>query len=66
MPNRMQFDTNTFVNLVRAMRDSQKKYFKTHDYNVMMDSKHYESLVDKMIDKWDEKELVGPGLFGET
>ena len=59
------FDTNTFVNLVRTMRDAQKKYFQTKDYNVMLDSKRFETLVDKQIREYDEQKDYGPGLFGE-
>ena len=60
------FDIKTFVDFVRAMRNAQKKYFKTKDYNSMIDSKNLEELVDKKIKEWDNQNLYGPGLFGET
>ena len=49
------FDLHTFVNLVRTMRNSQKEYFKTRDWNVLHDSKENEKLVDKAIEKYDEE-----------
>ena len=49
------FDLHTFVNLVRTMRNSQKEYFKTKDWNVLHDSKENEKLVDKAIEKYDEE-----------
>ena len=50
------FDLHTFVNLVRNMRNSQKEYFKTRDWNVLHDSKENEKLVDKAIEKYDEEQ----------
>ena len=58
----MPDELTTFVALVRSMRDCQKQYFKTHDYNTMIDSKKYEGMVDKWIEKFDRKK-VEPPLF---
>lgn len=52
----------TFVALVRTMRDSQKKYFKTRDHNAMIDSKRNEGLVDKWISEFDKRKVC-PNLF---
>lgn len=52
----------TFVALVRTMRDSQKKYFKTKDHNAMIDSKRNEGLVDKWISEFDKRKVC-PDLF---
>ena len=48
--------------LVRSMRDSQKKYFKTRDYNAMLDSKRFEGMVDKWISEFDKRKVC-PDLF---
>ena len=52
----------TFVALVRSMRDSQKRYFKTRDYNAMLDSKRFEGMVDKWISEFDKRKVC-PDLF---
>ena len=49
------FDVHTFVNLVRTMRESQTRYFKTKDWNALNDSKAQEKLVDKAIKEYDEE-----------
>ena len=51
----MDDDLLTFVNLVRAMRKTQREYFKTRDYNTMMESRKQESLVDRFIKNFDER-----------
>lgn len=56
-------DLTTFLNLVRNMRNKQKEYFRTRDYNVMLESKQAEGLVDKYIKQFDEKQKCGKGLF---
>ena len=58
-------DLTTVVNLVRNMRSKQKEYFRTRDYNVLMESKAAEGLVDKYIKNFDEKEKCGQELFDE-
>ena len=58
-------DLTTFVNLVRNMREKQKQYFRTKDYNVLMESKNAEGLVDKFIKAFDEKQKLGDDLFDE-
>ena len=55
------FDLHTFVNLVRNMRNSQKEYFKTRDWNVLHDSKENEKLVDKAIAQYDEEQAKKNG-----
>jgi len=65
----MDDDLLTFVNIVRSMRNLQKAYFKTKDYNTLQDSKRQEALVDKFIKRFDESfqrerdsEVMGPEL----
>lgn len=62
-------DLTTFVNLVRSMRNAQKDYFRTHDYNTLLESKKLESLVDRFIKRFDESfqkerdsKVLGPEL----
>ena len=45
----------TFVNMVRGMRKTQKDYFRTHDYNTLLESKKLEGLVDRFIKTFDER-----------
>ena len=45
-----------FVEYVRKMRDTQKKYYRTKDYMVLRLSMQLERLVDKML---EEIELPG-------
>ena len=59
------FDITTFVNLVREMRDTQKRYFRTKDYNAMLDSKRIEGMVDREIQKFDDEQKLGKDLFEE-
>jgi len=58
-------DLTTLVNLVRNMRSKQKEYFRTRDYNVLMESKAAEGFVDKYIKNFDEKEKCGRELFDQ-
>ena len=58
----MEDELVTFVALVRSMRESQKSYFKTRDYNAMLDSKRFESMVDKWISEFDKRKSC-PELF---
>ena len=65
----MDDDLLTFVNMVRGMRKTQKDYFRTHDYNTLLESKKLESLVDKFIKRFDESfqkerdsKVLGPEL----
>ena len=58
----MPDELTTFVALVRSMRKSQKAYFRSKDYNTLLDSKRYEGMVDKWIEKFDRKK-VEPPLF---
>lgn len=39
----------SFVNLVKAMRDMQKSYFKTRSVDVLQESKRLEREVDRAI-----------------
>lgn len=57
----MEEELTTFVNMVRKMRKAQKVYFKTRDYNAMLDCKQYEGLVDKWIKNFDDRKV--PDLF---
>lgn len=59
-------DLTTFLNLVRNMRNKQKEYFRTREYNVLLESKQAEGLVDKFIKQFDEKQKYGTGLFEES
>lgn len=40
---------NEFIELVRAMRDAQKEYFKTRDNKVLLRSKELERKVDSYL-----------------
>ena len=40
-----------FVEYVRKMRDTQKKYYRTKDYMVLRLSMQLEHLVDKMLEE---------------
>jgi len=48
-----------FIELVKKMREAQKSYFRTRDYNYLSESKKLERQVDKLI----EEESKGPSLF---
>ena len=41
------------VKLVRAMRASQKEYFRTRDKNILLQSKELERQVDKTLSSFD-------------
>ena len=58
-----EFDITTFVALVRTMRDTQKKYYKTRDYNLLLESKRIETDVDRMIKMFDESQVYKADLF---
>ena len=61
----MYDDLTTFVNIVRTMREEQKTYFRTKDWNALMESKESERLVDKFIRNFDERNKLGSDLFDE-
>ena len=42
-----------FIQLVRAMRASQKEYFRTRDKNILVQSKDLERQVDKTLSFFD-------------
>ncbi len=46
---------NDFVMLVKQMREAQKKYFKTRDRLVLLESKELERKVDKQIEFLESK-----------
>lgn len=48
-------DDLTFINLVRAMRNAQKEYFKKRDHNALLESRKLEAEVDKHIKAFDVK-----------
>jgi len=48
-----------FIELVKRMREAQKNYFRTRDYNYLSESKMLERQVDKLI----EADSEGPSLF---
>jgi hypothetical protein len=52
--------TTTFMTNVRAMRDAQKRYFKTRDRNDLLTSKDLERKVDTLIADAEkaEQELI--------
>lgn len=54
-------EMETFIAYVRTMRKAQKIYFRTHDYNAMLDCKQYEGIVDKWIKNFDDRKV--PDLF---
>lgn len=49
-----------FVEYVRKMRTTQKKYYKTKDYMVLRLSMQLERVVDKMLDEIDIPEQNEP------
>ena len=51
----MEKEIETFIAYVRSMRKAQVCYFKTHDYNALVESKFFEGKVDKFIKDHDEK-----------
>ncbi len=61
-------EMETFIAYVRTMRKAQKIYFKTHDYNALVESRTFEAKVDNMIQKHDEKKAYGNqgGLFDSS
>lgn len=50
-----------FFELVKAMRENQRNFFRTKSYTALSQAKYYESLVDKEIERresvQDELEL---------
>ena len=49
-----------FVEYVRKMRDTQKKYYRTKDYMVLRLSMQLERVVDKMLEEIDIPEQNEP------
>ena len=49
-----------FVEYVRKMRDTQKKYYRTKDYMVLRLSMQLERLVDKMLEEIELPEQNEP------
>ena len=49
-----------FIQLVRAMRASQKEYFRTRDKNILSQSKALERQVDNTLSSFDN-----PSIFEE-
>lgn len=49
-----------FIEYVRKMRATQKKYYKTKDYMVLRLSMQLERVVDKMLDEIDIPEQNEP------
>lgn len=49
-----------FIEYVRKMRDTQKKYYKTKDYMVLRLSMQLERLVDKMLEEIELPEQNEP------
>lgn len=47
-------DAKTFYDTVRAMRQAQKRYFKTKDNIVLQEARRLESIIDKEIKRVDE------------
>lgn len=51
---------NEFIEYVRKMRATQKKYYKTKDYMVLRLSMQLERVVDKMLEEIDLPEQNEP------
>lgn len=51
---------NEFVEYVRKMRATQKKYYRTKDYMVLRLSMKLENVVDKMLEEIDIPEQNEP------
>jgi hypothetical protein len=49
-----------FIEYVRKMRDTQKKYYRTKDYMVLRLSMQLERLVDKMLEEIELPEQNEP------
>ena len=49
-----------FIQLVKAMRASQKEYFRTRDKNILLHSKELERQVDNTLSSFDN-----PSIFDE-
>lgn len=49
-----------FVEYVRKMRNTQKKYYRTKDYMVLKLSMQLERVVDKMLEEIDLPEQKEP------
>lgn len=47
----MEKDLWKFLEKTQEMRDKQKEYFRTHDANVLQESKRLEREVDRMADE---------------
>lgn len=51
---------NEFVEYVRKIRNTQKKYYRTKDYMVLRLSMQLERVVDKMLEEIDIPEQKEP------
>ena len=49
-----------FIQLVKAMRASQKEYFRNREKNILLQSKELERQVDKTLSSFDN-----PSIFEE-
>lgn len=59
----MEKDLWKFLEKTQEMRSKQKEYFRTHDANVLQESKQLEREVDKMAQDLQE-DRRGMNLFG--
>ena len=61
----MTMDAKSFFNLVAAMRDKQKEYFRTRSQSALRESKTLEKRVDDEISRVERilKEKQEPKLF---
>ena len=59
--------TGEFADLIKAMRDAQKEYFKTRSTAALNKSKELEKQVDTILKERNKREYErkNPGLFDE-
>lgn len=59
-------DAKSFFNLVAALRDKQKEYFRTRSQSALRESKALEKRVDDEIDRVNQilNNKREPNLFG--
>ena len=59
--------TGEFADLVQAMRDAQKEYFKTRSTAALNKSKELDKQVDTILEERSKREYErnNPGLFDE-
>lgn len=59
--------TGEFADLVQAMRDAQKEYFKIRSTAALNKSKELEKQVDTILEECSKREYErnNPGLFDE-